>query len=501
MISVLLVVIACREPAPPPCNDQDGDSWCDDADCSDISADIHPGQLETWYNGPDDACDGGDDYDADLDDWPTNAAGDGPDCDDTNPTAHPFSAPICGNGFDDDCRATADCSVYGEVAIGDAPTVSILGGDPSFSADLDGDGRAEWGVDTPAGLAMVHAIVSGSTSTGAPVALLPHNRGIAAGELGGAGGDDVAYISSGLVDPRIEVVIDPESDLAADMTIAGVWSSVRVADVTADGMGDVVAWTGWREVDVFAGPAAGARTSDDATATLLWRAGQDGGLGSPADVIGDLTGDGIADIATIVDGTNTEGQNHQEIAIFPGPVGGTLYADEQGGVGNAELGINSSSVFDLLDTHHDHDLDGYDDLLTVDPGAWDTYRLLLGPFDGVRRSPVDADAYVETRIDFATVADVNGDGWPDLAGSGSNNGQYSMIELYGPILGYHVIQQPPDFVLTDPDMVGWPIAGGDATAVGSRVDRVRRGSRRVLAARPRPGDPVGVRTHACSISA
>ena len=52
----------------------------DDTDCDDADADAWPGAAEIWYDGQDEGCDGGSDYDADGDGQDSATYG-GEDCD------------------------------------------------------------------------------------------------------------------------------------------------------------------------------------------------------------------------------------------------------------------------------------------------------------------------------------------------------------------------------------------------------------------------------------
>jgi len=90
--------------------DADGDGHRAEAhggdDCDDAEPTAHPGGTETWYDGIDGDCDGADDYDTDGDGH-QGPSGSGPDCDDADPFVHPDAEEVC-NGVDDDCDGTVD---------------------------------------------------------------------------------------------------------------------------------------------------------------------------------------------------------------------------------------------------------------------------------------------------------------------------------------------------------------------------------------------------------
>jgi hypothetical protein len=100
-----------------PCFDFDGDEATpQDGDCDDTDPSVHPGAMETWYDGVDADCDGANDYDADADGyvdeaWDGMEGGTAPgrgDCDDTDPTVHPDTVETWYDGVDTDCDGAND---------------------------------------------------------------------------------------------------------------------------------------------------------------------------------------------------------------------------------------------------------------------------------------------------------------------------------------------------------------------------------------------------------
>ena len=88
-------------------DDLDGDGVMLADDCNDGDAAVHPGAVEIWYDGIDEACDGGDDDDQDGDGDAATAAG-GTDCDDTDPAVHSGAVEDCDTRGDDDCDGSTD---------------------------------------------------------------------------------------------------------------------------------------------------------------------------------------------------------------------------------------------------------------------------------------------------------------------------------------------------------------------------------------------------------
>ncbi len=84
--------------------DGDGYTTCD-GDCDDMDPSAYPGASEIWYDGVDQDCSGGSDYDADLDGYDA-ADYTGDDCDDADPGIHPGADDIPFDGIDQDCSGS-----------------------------------------------------------------------------------------------------------------------------------------------------------------------------------------------------------------------------------------------------------------------------------------------------------------------------------------------------------------------------------------------------------
>lgn len=83
----------CDQPATHSDNNQD----CDDDDDT-----VNPAAQETWYDGVDQDCSGGSDYDQDGDNFDLNGTTD-PDCDDTDSSVYPGATVTLDDDVDDDC--------------------------------------------------------------------------------------------------------------------------------------------------------------------------------------------------------------------------------------------------------------------------------------------------------------------------------------------------------------------------------------------------------------
>lgn len=133
--------------------DQDADGFCWDAytfalpegkaegDCDDQDPAANPAATETWYDGLDQDCDGGSDYDADGDG--VDAAAWGEDCDDSDATRYGGATETCDDGVDQDCDGDdAPCvafddysTVFGSVMVAIAAGTFTMGGGASDAGD------------------------------------------------------------------------------------------------------------------------------------------------------------------------------------------------------------------------------------------------------------------------------------------------------------------------------------------------------------------------------
>jgi hypothetical protein len=113
-------------------------------DCDDGDADVSPGEAERWYDGIDQDCAGGDDWDADGDGQQAASAGGG-DCNDADATVYTGAEDPPYDGKNSDCGTFDDFD-----ADHDGHTSAEYGGDDCDDADptvVDCAGGEEGGAD------------------------------------------------------------------------------------------------------------------------------------------------------------------------------------------------------------------------------------------------------------------------------------------------------------------------------------------------------------------
>jgi len=401
--------------------DGDGDSQAPlscagGTDCDDARVDTYAGAPELWYDGVDQDCLGGDDYDADSDGYDSDLHG-GLDCDDSSALARPGEVEVCGDGYDNDCDGTVGaCGMSGDYLVADAD-LTMLGeaagdtaaqGDPGVAGvgDLNGDGIADLAVsamrnDNVAVDAGAVYILLGATghagveSLGLADAKLTGEaandfagRSLSGGDLDGDGFDDLvlsaqnestaglnagaAYIIPGPISGGGSVGLGglavarltgaAADDLLADVTVAG--------DVNGDGIGDLLLGAQFADSGAFAnngaaylffGPVSGDLSVTAADATLRGAAGAVE-AGSALSGAGDLNGDGFADLLIGSRNSSRGAANGGAVNVVLGPVSGEVdlglsYAIYTAIGGGDDLGGGAS-----VTSAGDMDGDGYPEI-------------------------------------------------------------------------------------------------------------------------------------------
>jgi hypothetical protein len=371
--------------------DQDGDGWDLAEDCDDLDPAVNPGVAETWYDGLDSDCHGGSDFDQDGDGWDLAE-----DCDDLDSAVNPGAAETWYDGLDSNCDGGSDF-------------------------DQDGDG---WDLDEDCD----------DTDAGAhPGAFEWHD-----------GDDDDC-------DGREDIADLGQAAWTLTGEAAGDGAGTFVAaagDVDGDGLADLlVGAPGWRGGGSRGALylVTGADLDPAAPAVSLWDStarfdgGDDGDtLGTAAAVVGDLDGDGWAEV--LVGAPGSAGGAGQAW-LWSGPFAGEYVPGEDFGTPEAGAALGQAVAGGM-----DMDGDGGTDLLLGAPGASAARGAvyLVDQSGDVAEASTRFDGALPGERAGATIAlpgDVDGDGLDDLAvgapgRDGAGVGAGAAYLLLGPRTGF-----------------------------------------------------------------
>jgi hypothetical protein len=336
----------------------------------------------------------------------------GRDCGDTDPEVRPGAAEVCNDGLDNDCSGEAEgCAWPSVVELEDqieltpADTSGTSFGCGIDVADLDGDGEAELLI-AASGAAPV-----GAGSRGAmfvfelPISATRTTTGAAAWRARGA---DLTYIGQRMA------VGDLDGDGYADAALSSV-------SATASGFGSGVVVTALGPID----PGGGA-IEDAFDGRLYGEGDREHFFGRMLSVVGDVTGDGIADLMVGVEG---HGVAHPmgAVLLLAAPVAGSRSAWD---TAPAVITGEDSDTLGWCLSGGDVTGDGLNDVVVGAPYRNGSGEALLfyGPIAGEMPAD-DADVAISGRAGgaelgkgCAMLGDSNEDGYADVGLGASADG-------------------------------------------------------------------------------
>ena len=383
--------------------DMDCDGFSEsDGDCDDSTALVYPGATEIPYDGRDNDCAGdGDLNDLDQDGYIGDSADGGDDCDDNNPSVYPGAEEVCYDGIDQDCA--------GDVELED-------------NNDCDGDGHVGRG--------------SGATDCN----------------------DEDATVNPDAEETWYDG-IDQNCDLQDDFDQDGDGDPINEIDVDGDGVLDET-WDAnndgfleyeggtdcddtapltsplfnerWDENDRDCDGLIDAMVTRDAYTNYKSVSGVEGGVGMSSAVIGDITGDGIAEIIVGAPYSFYDSDQDPDTgAITRVNFSGAAYVVDPtngGSPDSVQVAHMKGSTYSYLGwdmvSLGDMDNGGLNDILIGSPGTSKAY-LVLGESFTAGSTLLLSSAHANVQgvgfggVEVTSVGDVNGDGISEASVGGS----------------------------------------------------------------------------------
>ena len=407
-------------------------------DCNDSDSAVFEGAEEVWYDGIDQDCDGGSDYDQDGDTYDSDAHGgtdcddtdasrfpttfytdadadgfgdpsspvaacdpvsgtvlDNTDCDDTTDQANPSLTEVCGDGIDNDCDGGATgCGFLGAVSVGAGSLVGVeqarlegasiqdrVGAAVAMLGDTDGDGVSDLAVGSS-------ALDDGAANTGGVYVVLGVPTGLASLST-------TAVLFSGEENDEVGTFVEP------------------AGDPDGDGYHDLlVGAAGADAAYLLSGPFTADALVDD-VASFVATAASASGFGGQGGVVGTFDADTEADAAVLDNGS---------VYLEAGPLTGAVTL---GGGLAAITGFGTGQV--LMATAGDLDGDGVDELVVSDASSAGTTYVFQGPVTGSLTASDAVGTLTGSSggqaTDLAVPGDLDGDGTADLlVGTGDYTG-------------------------------------------------------------------------------
>eukprot|EP01047_Picozoa_sp_COSAG01_P078801 COSAG01_NODE_14700_length_1420_cov_2.310371_1_plen_261_part_01 len=257
-------------------------------------------------------------------------------------------------------------------------------------------------------------------TSGAAVARHSRSTATAIADLNGDGNLDIFVANSGMSGPGNNELLLGDGNGNFEEVTTGVavarrayWYAVAIADVNIDGNPDIFVVAAWHKTrsgvidsknELLLGDGLGNFTAvtSGAAASSCTQAGERGCRNSRGVAIADVNGDGNPDIFVANDGRGVD-NGHNELLLGDGS--GNFTAVTSGAAVARTDRSQSAAIADVNG-------DGHPDIFVVNNGH---NELLLGDGSGNFTAVTSGAAVARSdSSNSAAIADVNGDGHPDI---------------------------------------------------------------------------------------